>query len=164
VVGTAPLAVAVGGLRIPRLQNWFVPRRGAVLLGLSVAWIVVMAPLVPSLGRVGTIDVEVPVAATDAVPAGCLLLNEYEYGGLVIDRRWPDVLVSQDGRNDLYGSELLEREESILGGTSPAAVDGFGAGCALLRADRPLVSALEADDGWNRVATDRGAVLFVRSG
>ena len=31
-------------------------------------------------------------------------------GGFVIDRRWPEVLVSQDGRNDLYGTDELRRQ------------------------------------------------------
>jgi hypothetical protein len=164
MAGTPAIAIAAGRLHLPRLRSWFRPRRGAVLLGLLVAWLVAVVPLLPQLTRLGDIGDDVPVAATDAIPAGCHLLNEYEYGGFVIDRRWPEVLVSQDGRNDLYGPERLEVQESLLAGRSVQAVEDFGAGCVLLHADRPLAAALEDGGTWERAGGGGGAVLYVRSG
>jgi len=164
IVGTAPIAISAGALGLPRLRRWMAERTAPILLGLLVAWVVVVVPLLPVLTRSGEIDEALPVAAVDAIPPNCALLNEYEYGGLIVERRWPEVLVSQDGRNDLYGLELLADQESILGASSLPAVDAFGADCILLRSDRPLVPLLEADTGWDRVASDGDAVLFVRAG
>ncbi len=135
-----------------------------MLVGLLVAWVVVAVPLLPSLAHSGRAGDDVPVLATDAIPAGCRLLNEYELGGFVIDRRWPEVLVSQDGRNDLYGPERLQHQEAILDGTSPDEVDRFGADCVLLHADRPLAAALAASDRWERAVVEGATALFVRSG
>jgi hypothetical protein len=164
MAGTPAIAIAAGRFRLPRLRTWFRPRLGAVFLGLLVAWIVVVVPLLPRLAHLAAAGDDVPVAATDAIPAGCRLLNEYEYGGFVIDRRWPEVLVSQDGRNDLYGPERLDEQEALLAGTSAQAVEDYGAGCVLLHTARPLAAALEASTAWERAGSGSGAVLYVRTG
>ena len=56
---------------------------------------------------------EFPSVAAAALPGGCRLLNEYNDGGYLILVR-PDVPVSQDGRNDLYGPRRLQEQEDVL--------------------------------------------------
>ena len=95
--------------------------------------------------------------ATRALPAGCRLLNEYAFGGFVILAR-PDVPVSQDGRNNLYGIPELRRQQQLLatGGAAPAGeeLDRRGITCVLAEPDRPLLGALAQLPGWRRLATD----------
>jgi len=101
-----------------------------------------------------------------ALPGGCRLLNEYDYGGYLIFVR-PDVPVSQDGRNDLYGSGRLQEQEVLLNERDPeqatAALRRLGVTCVLVRADRGLTQALGLADGWRRTAGDGAAEVWIRT-
>jgi hypothetical protein len=101
-----------------------------------------------------------------AVPAGCRLLNEYTVGGYVIWYR-PDVPVSQDGRNDVYGKHLLQQQRDVLTAkptpdASLAQLDRWGVDCAIVRPDRPTAIALGGDRRWRKVLSEEAGTLFVR--
>ncbi|MEO5679274.1 MAG: hypothetical protein ABIS47_06360 [Acidimicrobiales bacterium] len=105
-----------------------------------------------------------PSAAAAALPSGCRLLNEYGFGGYLILVR-PDVPVSQDGRNDLYGPDRLAEQSALFEGTGAVAgLDRAGVACVLAQPDRPLVRLLGGDPRWRRVAADATAEAWVRSG
>jgi hypothetical protein len=103
-----------------------------------------------------------------ALPNGCRLLNEYGDGGYLILVR-PDIPVSQDGRNDLYGSERLRQQERLLNERDPEraapALYRLGVTCVLLRSDRGLIHALSlAKDGeWHRIARDAASEVWTRT-
>ena len=107
---------------------------------------------------------EYPQVAT-ALPSGCRLLNEYDFGGYLILVR-PDVLVSQDGRNDLYGPRRLEDQERLLGEGDPdravAWLERLGVTCILLRSERGLASALRDGIGWRQVGGRDDVEAWVR--
>lgn len=98
-----------------------------------------------------------------ALPAGCRLLNDLEIGGDVIRSR-PDVRVSIDSRNDLYGRAREVRSLDQL--SSPRSGLAFirrtGVTCVLAPTKAPLVSALRAASGWQVLATDTVRTLLVR--
>jgi len=106
-----------------------------------------------------------PVRATAAIPAGCRLLNEYDQGGYIIDHRWPDVLVSQDGRNNLYGESELFTENGVLNAAPgwKAWLDANNVNCVLAYPYRPLVVQLR-NAGWREAASDPSAILLIRPG
>jgi hypothetical protein len=108
-------------------------------------------------------DTTFPVRTTAAIPAGCRLLNEYNQGGYIIDHRWPDVLVSEDGRNDLYGeTELFEQSNVLNAGPGWRQwLDTNRVDCVLAYPDRPLVTELRRA-GWKQTASDPSAVLLLR--
>ena len=100
-----------------------------------------------------------PVAA---LPSGCRLLNDYGFGNWVMFDR-PDVPVSDDGRNDLYGTDTT-RDRLI---TDPAAATGLpawaaanGVTCVLVRPSSPAVGVLTGS-GWVVAARDGNAVALV---
>jgi hypothetical protein len=103
-----------------------------------------------------------------ALPGGCRLLNEYNDGGYLIFVR-PDVPVSQDGRNDLYGPERLEWQEDLLNERDPAraaeALRRLEVTCVLLRSDRRLAQALGEvpGDEWRLEARDERDQVWVRT-
>jgi hypothetical protein len=163
LLGAPEIALALGTLVSPSVRAWIQPRRGPVILGLGVAWLVLMVRAAPTLRALGRLSAVFPAAATAAIPRGCRLLNEYEHGGYIIQRRWPEVLVSQDGRNDLYGPRRIQQQIRILSSSSPASLDDMGVRCVLLRPRRPLVKTLDRDRRWKRSAGDRGGILFVRT-
>ncbi|MGI8810316.1 MAG: hypothetical protein ACR2KK_21200 [Acidimicrobiales bacterium] len=100
-----------------------------------------------------------PGAAAAALPGGCRLLNEYNDGGYLIFVR-PDVPVSQDGRNDLYGPRRLQEQEDLLNERDPeraaASLRRLGVTCVMLRTDRGLAQALAGDPAheWRRIGGD----------
>jgi hypothetical protein len=105
-----------------------------------------------------------PVTSTAAIPNGCRLLNEYEHGGYILDHRWPDVLVSMDGRLDAYDLDFVREEIAVLKGASGALrwLDRHDVDCVLARPRRPIVKILR-DDGWATWARDPSGVLLVRT-
>ena len=108
---------------------------------------------------------EYPSAAARALPADCRLLNEYHFGGYLILVR-PDIPVSQDGRNDLYGTERLLQQRALFAdgdpATAPANLSRAGITCVLAEPDRPLLRALGRDPAWRRAAADATAQAWVK--
>jgi hypothetical protein len=136
-------------------------RRVLAPAGAVIVLLLVVAGLL-QLGRFGRPTAALyPVRLVAELPAGCRLLNPYGLGGLVILER-PDVAVSIDSRNDLYGRALVEEDERTVDGRDPDARLLARAGCALLPAASPLVRSLEADAAWRRLDGTAGFVLLAR--
>lgn len=156
------LALGLSSFPVKTLRGRNLMRARALWHGAVVGLVIVIAVSLVEVTRFrGTPATFYPVDATAAIPDGCRLLNEYVFGGYITDERWPDVLVSQDGRNPL--EQDFERQEEVLDGRAGAMewIDDNGVDCALVRPDRPIVGQLRTR-GWRRVATDPSAVLLVR--
>lgn len=162
MAGAPVIAQAAGQIRADRLRAWARARRSPMILGAMAAWAALLVMIAPTLGRLGTVSGRFPVRATAAIPAGCRLLNEYAFGGYVIDRRWPEVRVSLDGRNDMYGPTRIREQQRLLSSLDAGPLDRLGVRCVLLRRTRPLVTALRSHPGWRLRASDASALLFVR--
>ncbi len=130
-------------------------------LGLLACGLVVAALALPSVGEP---DPGVPVAATAALPAGCRILNDRHAGGWVLLRR-PDVPVSNDGRNDLYGQAGYDRQITWFlpdsPGGSTATLDRWGVTCVLFLDANPASAALERA-GWRRLPAKGPGFVLVR--
>lgn len=98
------------------------------------------------------------------LPHDCRLVNDITVGGAVILHR-PDVLVSIDSRNDMYGraAELralaVERDPRV----GPAFVARHHVTCVLDLSAAPLVRALRTMPGWRVAGTDATRTLLVRT-
>jgi hypothetical protein len=103
-----------------------------------------------------------PVGPVAALPSGCRLLNDYAFGNWIMFDR-PDVPVSDDGRNDLYGRdderELLIRDPDIAAGL-PAWANERQVDCVLLEPTSPAVDVL-LENGWRVAGEDGTAVALV---
>jgi hypothetical protein len=166
VVGVAELALGLSAAPAPRLRALAGRRRSELVSAAVVVGAVLALAAVPALAQAGELDTAtVPVRAIDAIPAGCRLFNDYNLGGHVIERRWPAVEVSADGRNDMYGVERLRPQFDLLRGEVPveAALDGMRADCVLVEPDRPLTEAVRSSPAWREVVADPNGVLFVRA-
>ena len=141
-------------------------RRRALVHGAvaGIAIVAVVAAMRMQLPR-PVPDTTFPVRTAAAIPAGCRLLNEYDQGGYLIDHRWPDVLVSEDGRNDLYGEAALVAQYDVLNAQPgwQQWLDTNHVDCVLAYPYRPLVARLRAL-GWREPADDPSAVLLLRPG
>ncbi len=156
------LAVAGSRIRLPRIAAYLHSRRAPIGVGLAVAIVV--------LGVLGGGDLrpvneqKYPVRGVAALPTGCRVLNEYDHGGYITHTRWPDILVSQDGRNDLYGTERLLEQSLVVNaeGAWLEWIDDHDVDCVLVRPDRPIVAALETE-GWTIAVREPSAVLLLRT-
>jgi hypothetical protein len=102
-----------------------------------------------------------PVKAVADIPPGCKLFNSYTLGGFVILER-PDVLVSVDSRNDLYGARRISAAERTLQGRGDVSADLAQVGCVLVPPTSGLARILYRDPAWELRTREASAVLFVR--
>ncbi|MDH3261650.1 MAG: hypothetical protein OEM81_00295 [Acidimicrobiia bacterium] len=164
VIAAPEIAIGLSSLRVDRLRAWAAPRTVPIVVGVWIAGVVVAMQSTNGFGDLGRPEAgQFPVVAAEEIPAGCRLLNEYADGGYLIATRWPEVHVSQDGRNDLYGSERIERQRALLEGDSLVELEAFGIDCVLAETSRPLANALQASDRWSLLAMDQAGSLFVAS-
>jgi hypothetical protein len=165
VVGAAEVALGLSAAPAPRTRALAGRRAGELTTALAIVAGLLALLALPTLGRAGEVDAAaVPVHAIDAIPAGCRLFDDYNLGGWVIERRWPAVAVSEDGRNDMYGTARLRPQFALLRGEVPAeaTLDELGVDCVLVQPDRELTSALRASGAWREAVTDPTGVLFLR--
>ncbi len=126
---------------------------------LAMASLVVLA--VPSLTHIGRPEPSTyPAALVADIPHGCHIFTTDLLGSYVILER-PDVLVSLDTRNNLYGA-MLPAEERVLHGSGNLTRVLAGAGCVLVPRSYGLASRLQHDSEWKLRAADKVAVLYVR--
>jgi len=130
---------------------------GAVAGLAALLWLAV-----PSLGHIGRPDPAIyPTNVVRDIPRNCRLFNSYLLGGFVLLKR-PDVQVSLDSRNDLYGAKLVEAEERVLRGQGDLAQGLSGAGCVLVQPRSGLARRLHASPQWELKSSEAAAALFVR--
>lgn len=90
------------------------------------------------------------------------MFSSYNWGGDLI---WtlPEYPVFVDGRTDLFGDEIIGEWMDIVQAKEgwQAELDKWQVNLILLEPDRPLVGKL-AENGWNLLYTDSGAVVYGR--
>jgi hypothetical protein len=171
-----PLSPGYGWLRgfLDRMRETEMALRGhlwpiiAVLVTLGIA---------ADGGRVGASQLmdahfdphRLPVVAVDHLErnqiAGPVLAPDM-YGGYVIYRMYPRMLVVADDRHDLYGSAFFKSYLKLMRGEPgwEEVLRAHPAGCVLLPKDSPLVSLLLQTADWKKVYADDVAVIFVPAG
>ena len=102
------------------------------------------------------------VSSLNELPPGNVL-NPYEWGGYLI---WaaPRFRVSIDGRNDMYGEELLTEDFQLedLWGRWRELLERPQIDYVLWDRDLPLSQVLPLLDGWSLLHEDEEAVLYQR--
>lgn len=144
----------------PTVMRYIASRRvmltqGAVL-GLGVL-AVIAASALTHIGRPYPPTYSSAVVAV--IPRDCTLFNSYLLGGFVILKR-PDVRVSIDSRNDMYGAERVKDSYRAL--SRRPGGDLVGAGCVMIPPTTQLARWLRRSDDWKTVKSDKSSVLFVR--
>jgi hypothetical protein len=90
------------------------------------------------------------------------VLNDYGFGGYLI---YSGVPVFIDGRADMYGDALLNRQINALmlrdPSDLPRLLDDYRIGWTLLPPGTPALAALDQLPGWRRVHADAVAVVHV---
>jgi hypothetical protein len=152
--------LAAGVSAMPGPARWLADRRRLVagtVAAFAVTFLVIALAGVGHLGRPDS-----PARAVAALPSGCRLFNGEIVGGLIILRR-PDVAVSLDTRNDLYGAARLRAHYAVenAAGGGPGAMAALGVTCVLVPPETPLAAQLRADPGWREVVREPDGSLFL---
>jgi hypothetical protein len=173
IVGPLLLAEPLAGVLQPKSADetprsepvgWFAATAqtaglAAVLLIIAIARL--GFPTAPSDSRTA------PVTALAHVPpelAAQPVFNDYSFGGWLI---FKGVRPFIDGRNDMYGDELVREYVTIESDASPASTDAAlqraGVAWTILTPSSPLARRLVHTPGWRRLYADRWAAVDVRT-
>jgi hypothetical protein len=162
VILAMPLLAAFVSVPPERVRRYLASRRAMFQQcgALGMAGLVALAA--PSLTHIGRPDPSTyPAALVARIPHGCRLFTTDLIGSYVILAR-PDVLVSLDTRNNLYGAALVQTEERVLHGLGNLSRGLAGAGCVLVPRSYGLASRLRHDAQWQVREADQVAILYVR--
>ncbi len=106
-----------------------------------------------------------PVQAMDWLnvhPQSGRMFNEFNWGGYILYRTWPQQRVFLDSQSDFYGEELMKDYEQItsIRGAWENLLEKYGAKWAIIPADWQLARELIAL-GWEPVYQDQTAIVLV---
>ncbi len=141
--------------------NW-----GLLALIVVLAGVKVYLPLRPAFNEQAQRE-SLPVGAVEWIqahrPEG-EMFNEYNWGGYLIWRLWPDYRVFVDGRTDLYGDEFLRQYLSVRSGRPgfEETLAAYDVNLVLTYPDDALSAQLACAGGWKEAYRDEVAVIWVR--
>ena len=150
------LALLVGGLSV---------RRSRLRVFLGVECGALIALVATHLGSFGGLSAaEASPQLVHRLPQGCRVVNDYSMGGVIILLR-PDVQVSVDGRNDMYGRARVMVAIDLLRDVpgSQQRMRDAQVNCVLATSTAPLVTDLEHSPGWAVIGKDGERTLLVRT-
>jgi len=109
-----------------------------------------------------------PVAAVDFIERTGIagpIFNDYDWGGYLIWKLYPQRKVFIDGRADLYGDDFIFGYLRMYGGERGwrDGLDRFGIQTVLVQPNSALTTLLREDKGWRTVFEDQEAVVFARN-
>jgi hypothetical protein len=162
VILATPLIAAVLSSPPDPIRRYLVSRRVMFQRCGALGIAALVAVAVPSLPHIGRPEpTTYPISLTVDIPRGCRLFTTDLIGSYVTLAR-PDVPVSLDTRNNLYGPALIAAEERVLHGGGSLSRGLAGAGCVLVPPRYELARRLRNDAQWQLLSANRAAVLYVR--
>jgi hypothetical protein len=107
-----------------------------------------------------------PVAAVDWLaghPQPGNMFNEFNWGGYLLYRLWPNQTVFLDSQTDFYGEALVREYEQILTakGEWMHLLDRYAVKWAILPRHAPLVAALQSLT-WQALYSDQTTIILRR--
>jgi hypothetical protein len=96
-------------------------------------------------------------------PQDSHMFNEFDWGGYLLLRLWPNQQIFMDGHTHIYGEALTREYEQVI--TLRPGWEGilkkYDVKWAIIRRNTPLARALSASDNWSIAYEDPTAVIFV---
>jgi hypothetical protein len=92
------------------------------------------------------------------------MFNEFNWGGYILYRSWPQQRVFLDSQSDFYGEPLMREYDRVvtLGIGWEEVLETYDVKWIIFRREAPLVKALSASDRWTIAYEDETAVILVR--
>jgi hypothetical protein len=91
------------------------------------------------------------------------MFNEFDWGGYLLLRLWPNQQIFMDGHTHIYGEALTrEYEQVITQGTGwEEILKKYDVNWAILRVNTSLAKALSASNAWEIAYKDKTAIILV---
>jgi len=92
------------------------------------------------------------------------IFNNYNWGGYLIFKLWPEYPVYIDGRTDLYDDAFIRRYIDVMVANNgwQQTLDEDGINLVFIETDSTLAKFLRQDPAWTEIYRDEMAVIFVR--
>jgi hypothetical protein len=92
------------------------------------------------------------------------MFNEFDWGGYLLLRLWPDQQIFMDGHTHIYGEALTREYEQVLTLSTDweDILQKYDVDWVIMRSDVPLTKALSALNDWETVYEDSTAIILVR--
>jgi hypothetical protein len=92
------------------------------------------------------------------------ILNNYNWGGYLIGKLYPEYRVFIDGRTDLYGDSFMDDFYATYHLTNDwkGPIQQWQIRTIMLPPDAPLMTALRSRAGWKEVYADSQAVILTQ--
>ncbi len=149
------------------------PRRGLALnwLLLALVGVAALAKMALPLSPTANLTAEqagMPYRAVEFIranqPPGPIF-NNYNWGGYLLFKLWPQYPVYIDGRTDLYDDAFIRRYLGVVaaddGWQSKLAADGIN--LVVIEPNSALAKFLRREPGWSELYHDDMAVIFGRT-
>jgi hypothetical protein len=109
-----------------------------------------------------------PMAAVDFIQREQVagpIFNDYDWGGYLIWKFYPERKVFIDGRADVYGDAFIFEYLKAYGGDPDwrGELNRFGTQTVLIQPNSALATLLREDKGWSKLFEDQQAVVFTRN-
>ena len=90
------------------------------------------------------------------------MLNDFDWGGYLQYRLWPEKRVYIDSKSHFYGEEFVQEYLKIVNAEEgwQALLEPYGVSWALLPPDARVVDALQSELGWRIIYEDDTAVIL----
>ena len=107
---------------------------------------------------------EAGAAFVDSHHPGAHLFNEYDWGGYLVDRLYPNTPVFIDGREEFYGSKIFGDFIRIhrVNDDWDGLLSQYGVEVALIERDSKLAEAMRGAGDWQEQFTGPVESVFVR--
>ena len=92
------------------------------------------------------------------------ILNNYNWGGYLIGKLYPEYHVFIDGRTDLYGDSFMDDFSATYHLTDgwKGRIQQWQIRTVILPPDAPLVTFLRSQSGWKEVYSDSQASILTK--
>jgi len=97
----------------------------------------------------------------EAHPQNGDMFNEFDWGGYLLLRLWPQYQIFMDGHTHIYGEALTREYEQVITVDDDwqATLNKYDVKWAIVRSDTKISGALE-DNGWKILYTDQTATIL----
>ena len=104
------------------------------------------------------------VSWLEARPPEGHMFNEFDWGGYLLLRLWPDQQIFMDGHTHIYGEALTREYERVIT-LSPGwqdVLNKYNIDWVIVRRDAPLIDALAMQESWEIAYEDATATIMIR--
>ena len=94
-------------------------------------------------------------------PQSGRVFNEFDWGGYMLLRLWPNQQIFMDGHTHIYGEKLTREYEQVitLSKDWESVFDKYQITWAIIRSQSPVAKALESED-WNILYQDKTSIIL----